>query len=396
VILGRSEISRRIFLLAGEPSGDMLGGRLMRALHEQAPDLSFAGVGGPRMVDEGLTSLFPMDELSLMGFAEILPHLPRLLARMRETVAAIDRFEPDMVLTIDSPGFALRLQHRLAGRRLLRLHYVAPQVWAWRRGRAKHLVRDLDHLLALLPFEPPFFERYGLPCSFVGHPIIEEAGQRGDGARFRRRHGLVEDEPLLCLLPGSRRGEVANHLPVLEGAVTLLRQSFPGLRVVIPTLPAMAPGLRERVEGWPVPTLVLEDRAERFDAYAASRLAIAASGTVSLEVALASVPFVTIYRTGPLTAWLARRLISVPHVNLVNLILDRAAVPELLQKDCRADRIAEVAGSLIASEQLRSTQRAALEEAAAQLGAAAELPPSQRAAKQVLTVLRSLVPRSTP
>jgi lipid-A-disaccharide synthase len=314
---------------------------------------------------------------------------------MRETVAATDRLKPDMVLTIDSPGFSLRLQRRLARLGLLRVHYVAPQVWAWRPGRARHLAHDLDHLLALLPFEPPFFERYGLPCSFVGHPIIEEAGHKGDGARFRRRHGLAEDEPLLCLLPGSRRGEVANHLPVLEGAVALLRHSFPKLRVVIPTLAGMAPALRERVGGWPVPTLVLEERAERFDAYAASRVAIAASGTVSLEVALASLPFVTIYRTSPLTAWLARRLISVPHVNLVNLILDRAAVPELLQKDCRADRIAEVAGSLIASAQLRSTQQAALEEAAARLGVAAELPPSQRAAEQVLTVLRSLPPRRT-
>jgi lipid-A-disaccharide synthase len=396
VTVRRPDTARQIFLLAGEPSGDMLGARLMRALHEQSPGLDFAGIGGPRMAEEGLRSLFPMDDLSLMGFAEILPHLPHLFMRMRETVAAIDRLQPDMVLTIDSPGFALRLQRRLAGRPLQRVHYVAPQVWAWRPGRARHLARDLDHLLALLPFEPPFFERYGLACSFVGHPIIEEAGQRGDGARFRRRHGLTADEPLLCLLPGSRQGEVDRHLPVLEGAVALLCRSFPDLRVVIPTLSGMASVLRERVGGWPAPALVLDERAERFDAYAASRVAIAASGTVSLEVALAGLPFVTIYRTGPLTAWLARRLISVPHVNLVNVILDRAVVPELLQKDCRADRIAEVAGSLIASEELRSTQRAALEAAAAQLGAASDLPPSQRAAERVLTVLRSHAPRRIP
>jgi lipid-A-disaccharide synthase len=389
------DAARRIFLLAGEPSGDMLGARLMRALHERSPDVGFAGIGGSRMDEQGLKSLFPMEELSLMGFAEILPHLPRLFRRMRETVAAIDRLQPDMVLTIDSPGFSLRLQGRLDGRALQRVHYVAPQVWAWRPGRARQIARDLDHLLALLPFEPPFFERYGLACSFVGHPIIEEAGQRGDGGRFRQRHGLGGDAPLLCLLPGSRRGEVEQHLPVLEGAVTLLHHSFPDLRVVIPTLPGMASLLRERVSPWPTPVLVLGERSERFDAYAASRVAIAASGTVSLEVALAGLPFVTIYRTGPLTAWLAQRLISVPHVNLVNLILDRAVVPELLQKECRADRIAEVAGSLIAREDLRSAQRVALEAAAAQLGAGAELPPSQRAAERVLTVLRSHAPRRT-
>jgi lipid-A-disaccharide synthase len=396
VTAGRPDAARRIFLLAGEPSGDMLGARLMRALHEQSPDLTFAGIGGSRMGEQGLKSLFPMEELSLIGFAEILPHLPRLFQRMRETVAAIDRLQPDMVLTIDSPGFALRLQGRLDGRPLQRVHYVAPQVWAWRPGRARHIARELDHLLALLPFEPPFFERYGLECSFVGHPIIEEAGQRGDGGRFRQRHGLGGDEPLLCLLPGSRRGEVEQHLPVLEGAVALLRHSFPDLRVVMPTLPGMASLLRERVHSWPAPVLVLDERSERFDAYAASRVAIAASGTVSLEVALAGLPFVTIYRTGPLTAWLARRLISVPHVNLVNLILDRAVVPELLQKECRADLIAEAAGSLLAREDLRSTQRVALNAAAAQLGAGAELPPSRRAAERVLTVLRSHAPRRTP
>lgn len=380
--------ARRIFLLAGEPSGDMLGARLMQALNERTDGgIAFAGVGGSRMAGQGLDSLFPMDELSLMGFAEIVPHLPRLLARMRQTVAAIERLRPDMVLTIDSPAFSLRLQRRLAGHPLQRVHYVAPQVWAWRADRARRLARDLDHLLALLPFEPPFFERYGLACSFVGHPIIEEAGARGDGARFRRRHGLPDEAALLCLLPGSRRGEVSRHLPVLETAMARLGESVPGLRVVIPTLPGIAPMLHEPVGRWPVPALVVDGSTERFDAYAASRLAIAASGTISLELALAGLPFVTIYRTGPLTGWLARRLIRVPHVNLVNLILHRAAVPELLQEECRADRVAEVAASLMADESLRSAQQAALGEAAARLGATDELPPSRRAAERLLTLL---------
>lgn len=389
--------ARRIFLLAGEPSGDMLGARLMQALHERTDGgIAFAGVGGSRMTGQGLDSLFPMDELALMGFAEILPHLPRLVVRMRQTLAAIERFEPDMVLTIDSPGFSLRLQRRLAGHTFQRVHYVAPQVWAWRAGRARRLARDLDHLLALLPFEPPFFERYGLACSFVGHPIIEEAGARGDGASFRQRHGLPDDTVLLCLLPGSRRGEVSRHLPVLETAMSRLRQSIPGLRVVIPTLPGIAPMLREPVGRWPVPTLVVDGPTERFDAYAASRLAIAASGTISLELALAALPFVTVYRTGPLTGWLARRLIRVPHVNLVNLILHRSAVPELLQEECRADRIAEVAGSLMTDESLRSAQQAALGQAAEQLGATEELPPSRRAAERLLTILRPRASRRTP
>jgi lipid-A-disaccharide synthase len=378
----------RIFILAGEPSGDMLGARLMQALRAQGGDrLEFCGIGGPRMTGQGLASLFPMQELSVIGFTEILPHLPRLGRRLWQTVAEVRRRRPDLVLTIDSPGFALRLQRRLARLPLARVHYVAPQVWAWRAGRAARLPGSLDHLLALLPFEPPFFERHGLACSFVGHPIVEEAGRRGDGGRFRRRYAIPADAPLLCLLPGSRQSEIARHLPVLEEAVTRLWQDCPRLRVVLPTLAVIAPLVRDVVVRWKVPVLVLEDREERFDAYAASWLAIAASGTVSLEVALAGLPLITIYRTGPVTGWLARRLIRVPHVNLVNLVLNRPAVPELLQEDCRAERIAVLAERLIQDEPLRRAQQAALAEAVARLGGGNHDPPSQRAAARVLEIL---------
>jgi len=380
----------RIFLLAGEPSGDMLGARLMRALRDQAGErLEFSGVGGGRMAEQGLASRFPMEELSVMGFAEVLPHLPRLHMRLRQTTAEIARSRPEMVVTIDSPGFSLRLQRRLRRLATKRVHYVAPQVWAWRQGRASTLARDLDHLLALLPFEPPFFERFGLPCSFVGHPIVEEAGREGDGRHFRRRYDIPADAPLLCLLPGSRRAEIGHHLPVFEHAVTLLWRRFPRLRLVLPTLGGLAPVVRELVARWDIPTLVIEDRAERFDAYAASWLAIAASGTVALEIALAGLPMITIYRTGALTGWLARRLIRVPHVNLVNLILDRPVIPELLQEDCTPERVADSAAWLLDDEGPREEQREALAEAVARLGTAGDRPPSQRAAARVLDLLAS-------
>jgi lipid-A-disaccharide synthase len=378
----------RIFMLAGEPSGDMLGGRLIKALRAAGGDsFELFGVGGARMREQGLNSLFPMDELSLFGVAEVLPHLPRLARRLRQTAREIATRRPDLVLTIDAPAFALRLQRRLARLPLLRVHYVAPQVWAWRASRAVRMTRDLDHLLALLPFEPPYFERYGLACSFVGHPIVEEAGARRDGPRFRRRYGIAEEVALLCLLPGSRKQEIAHHLPVLKDAVALLWQQMPRLRLVLPTLPHLAAQVRREVEGWSLPVLVLEDREERFEAYAASDLAIAASGTVSLELALAGVPLITIYKTGPLTGWLARRLITVPHVNLVNLILSRPAVPELLQEDCRPERIAARAARLLSDEQLRRDQQAALAEAVAHLGGVGEPLPSQRAAARILEIL---------
>jgi lipid-A-disaccharide synthase len=375
-------------MLAGEPSGDMLGGRLIRALRAQAGGpLELFGVGGARMREQGLVSLFPMDELSLFGIGEVLPHLPNLARRLRLTAREITRRRPDLVLTIDAPGFALRLQRRLKRLPTLRVHYVAPQVWAWRAGRAARLAQDVDHLLALLPFEPAYFERHGLASSFVGHPVVEEAAGRRDGPAFRRRYDIPQDAPLLCLLPGSRRQELAYHLPVLEETVARLWQRMPRLRVVLPTLGHLAPQVRGAVEGWKVPVLVLEDRWERFEAYAASWLAIAASGTVSLEVALAGLPLITIYRTGLLTGWLARRLITVPHVNLVNLILRRPVVPELLQEDCRPELIAASAARLMTDEHLRQEQQAALAEAIGLLGGIGEPSPSQRAAARILEIL---------
>ncbi|MGI9449972.1 MAG: lipid-A-disaccharide synthase, partial [Geminicoccaceae bacterium] len=375
-----------IFILAGEPSGDVIGGRLMQALRRRCghEGVAFSGVGGQRMREQGLDSLFPMDELSLMGFAEVLPHVPKLWRRLAQTRREIARSKPDMALTIDSPGFSLRLQERLKGQNLTRVHYVAPQVWAWRRGRAAKLGAKIDYLLTLLPFEPPFFERYGLACSFVGHPIIEEAERQGDGARFRRRYELPEDAPTICLLPGSRQTEISTHMPVFKETATLLWRRFPRLKMILPTLPSLAPTIRDMVEDWPLSPMILEERADRFDAYAASRMAIAASGTVTLELALAGTPHVTIYKTGAVTAWLARRMIDVSHVNLVNLILNRPAIPELLQEDCNPDRITASALRLIEDESVRADQESALAEVLSMLRGDGSDDPSEQAARCVL------------
>jgi lipid-A-disaccharide synthase len=374
----------KVFLVAGEPAGDVLGARLMQAIRDQASGpLEFAGVGGARMARGGLPSLFPMAELAPGG---LLPQAPRVWHRLRQTADAVERFRPDLVLTIDSPGFALRLQRRLAGRELLRVHYVAPPAWAWRTARAERLARDLDHLLALLPFEPEYFRRHGVSCSFVGHPMVEEMAD-GDGARFRRRYQLPSEAPVLCLLPGARASEIAAHLPLLEQAVTLIWQRVSQLRLVLPTAPDDAALVKRPVARWKLPVLVIEDRDDRFDAYAASWLAISASASASLELALAGVPAITIYRSGPLTAWLGRRLIPGPDANLVNLILGRPAVPELLQDDCRPDRIAAAALRLIGDQRLRSDQQAALAEAAALLQSPDGRPPSRCAAAKVLELL---------
>ena len=379
----------KIFLLAGEPSGDIIGARLMQALRRQANgrEIEVFGVGGARMKAQGLDSLFPMEELSLMGFTEVLPHVPRLLRRLSQTKREIRRQQPDMALTIDSPGFSLRLQKGLDGRALKRVHYVAPQVWAWRQGRAARLGHKIDHLLALLPFEPRFFERYGLACSFVGHPIIEEAGRRGDGARFKRRYEMPFDAPIICLLPGSRLAEIRQHMPVLKETANKLWQRYPNLRLILPTLPSLKPVLQPLIEDWPIRPLILDERADRFDAYAASLLAIAASGTVTLELALAGLPHITIYKTGAVTAWLARRMIEVDHVNLVNIILNRPVVPEWLQEDCSAARIAASAFHLIEDDEFREEQRAELGKVIAMLKGGEDGPPSEQAARRVLDLL---------
>lgn len=331
-----------IFIIAGEPSGDVLGGRMMTALRELLDgNVRFAGVGGEVMRSQGLDSLFPMEELSIMGLSEIVPHLPRLLRRIRQTAQAIDEARPQAILTIDSPDFTRRVARRVRDRSIPRIHYVAPTVWAWRPWRAKGFARDFTHLLALLPFEPPWFEPAGLPCSFVGHPVVESGADAGDGPAFRARHGIDPGNPLICVLPGSRRGEVSRLGGIFGEAIRIFADRQPDLRVVVPTVEGVGSLVETMAATWPGAPIVLRGQQEKYDAMAASNLAIAASGTVALELALAGLPAVIAYRVSPLTHFLVRRLlVRVKYAHLVNLIEGREIVPELIQQDCRADRLA--------------------------------------------------------
>ena len=257
-----AEAGPLVFLIAGEASGDNLAGRLMAALKRRTGGrVRFAGVGGGAMAREGLARLFPIGELSLMGLAEILPHLPRLLRRLRETVAEIERLRPQVVVTVDSPEFSFRVARRSAHLGIPRVHYVAPQVWAWRPGRARKLVGTIDRLLALLPFEPRYFEDAGLPCSFVGHPVVESGADRGDGAAFRARHGIAPAATLLSVLPGSRHTEVRRLVPVFERALGLLARDHPDLIVAVATVEAVREEVAAAVRNWRLPCLVVTDTA---------------------------------------------------------------------------------------------------------------------------------------
>lgn len=376
-----------VFIVAGEPSGDVLGARLMAAIKEKAEGrVRFAGVGGERMEAEGLESLFPLSDVSIMGYLEVLPKIPLLFARIRDTVEVARILKPDVVVTIDSPDFTLRVAERLVRNGIPRVHYVAPQVWAHRPGRVSKIAAVLDHLLALFPFEPPYFERAGLACTFVGHPIVEEGADRGDGLAFRARHGLSEDRCVIACLPGSRAGEVKRHLPAFGEALARLADARGDCAVALPTVPALAETVRRAVADWPIQTIVITDREEKYDAFAASRAALAASGTVVLELALARVPTVVAYRVNAASAWLARRMIRVPYVSLVNLILDRPVMPELLQEDCRGDKLYEALSRLIEDEPARAAQIEAEGEVARLLAGEGKGTPSERAATMVLAI----------
>ena len=375
------------FLIAGEPSGDEIGGRLIAALRDATGgELRLAGIGGEAMAAEGLKSLFPIEELSVMGLVEVVPRAAGIMRRMSQTADAIRRLAPDAVITVDAPAFASGVWRRLGGVDAALIHYVAPTVWAWRAGRARKLARKIDHLLALFPFEPPFFEAEGLDCTFVGHPGLEIEVAPGDGVDFRARHGIGEG-PVVGLLPGSRRGEITRLMPVLGDAIRRIAAAEPAVRAVIPAVPAYAARIREAAAAWPVPVAVSAERHERHAAMAACDAAIAASGTVSLDLALAGVPMVIAYRVNPVTASILRRMIRVRYATIVNLVLDRPAIPEFLQERCTGDRLAEAALKLLRDESARRAQREAAAAALAELRPGGARP-SVRAAGAILDAVR--------
>jgi lipid-A-disaccharide synthase len=378
-----------IYLIAGEPSGDLLGGKLMQALKERTQgNIRFAGIGGETMEAEGLKSRVALSELAVMGVAEVLPAVRRIFRRVAETVADIQREKPAALVTIDSSGFTWRVAQRLrkAGNTLPMIHYVAPMVWAWRGGRARRVARWYDHLMTLLPFEPPYFTKEGLASSHVGHPVVESGADRGDGAGFRRRHAIPADAPLLTVLPGSRRGEVRKLLPIFDATMLLLARRYPSLRIVVPTTANVADDVLLAVETWAVRSIVLRGAAEKHDAFAASDVALAASGTVALELAMAKLPAVIAYRINKLTHAYVSRTVKVDHANLINIILGREAVPEFLQYDCTPEKLAAAVGHLLDDPAARAAQIEACQEALRVLGYGG-VSPAMRAADEVLAVI---------
>ncbi|GLQ07210.1 lipid-A-disaccharide synthase [Sneathiella chinensis] len=376
-----------VYLIAGEPSGDALAARLMAGLKDRLGEkgVVFKGVGGPLMQAEGLTSLFPMEDLTVMGLMEVLPKLPLLIKRINQAARDALAAKPDVFITVDAPDFSFRVAKKLKDAPFPKVHYVAPSVWAWRPGRAKKIAALYDHLLTLLPFEPPYFEKEGLPATFIGHSVIETGADAGEGDRFRAQHDIGKDERVLMVLPGSRRGEVERHLPVFRETLSRLHDLMGDFVVVTPVVGKAADLVRAELADWPWKTIIIDGVQEKYDAMAGADAALAASGTVGLELALARLPAVIGYRMNGLTAWIARRVVKTPYVNLVNILEKQEVVPELLLEDCTAENLSAALADLYRDETLRQQQVAGYEHAVQALGYGGEKP-GHRAADVILTL----------
>lgn len=377
-----------VYLVAGEASGDALGAGLMRSIRARVPEARFMGVGGEMMAAEGLKSLFPYHELSLMGFAEVVPHMMHLFARMHQVMEDVLAKQPDVMITIDSPGFNFRLAMKLKREGLKRtkmVHYVAPSVWAYKPKRAEKCAKLFDHMLCLFPFEPEYFARAGLAATFVGHPVAERA--RGDGAAFRAKHGLAPEQPLVCVMPGSRVGEVRRHMPAFAPAVMELAAPFPGLALVVPTAERLLPLMTEYFSVSPLRTIIISNEEEKRNAFAAANAGLIKSGTGALEAAQAGMPHVLAYRANPMTVWLVKRMVSIEHVHLVNITLGRGAIPEFIQEECTPAILAEGVAALMRFPEMRARQKVAADAAIALMRAPGGRHPSDAAAEAVLGIL---------
>ncbi len=381
-----ANLARKVFLIATEELGDRLGGNLMKVLRQRLGGaVQFEGVGGPSMAREGLASLFPIEDLSIMGFSAVVKRLPMILRLIRQTADAVMQASPDTLVIIDSPDFTHRVARRVRARdpSLPIIDYVSPSVWAWRPGRARAMLGYVDHVLALLPFEPDAYRRlHGPPCSYVGHPLVEQIDLlRPDAGEQRRRD---DQPPVLLVLPGSRRGEINHHMAVFGETLGLLDVPF---EPVLPTLPHLQDVVREGVKSWPVQPRIIVGERERKAAFRIARAAFVKSGTATLELALAGVPMVAAYKVGAVEAWILRRAIRGSSVILANLVIGENVVPEFLQQDCTPAKLAPALREILSDSPLRRRQAEAFAKIDAIMSIGGQ-PPSARAADIVLATLR--------
>ena len=348
----------KILVSAGEASGDLYASLVVSRLRASWPDARFFGCTGPRLRAAGVETVVDARSLAVVGLLEVVPHIPRIYGEYRKLLAAAEAERPDAVILTDSPDFHLRVARRLRPLGAPIVYLVAPQVWAWRKGRIKQMRRSLDHTLCIFPFEEEFFRNHGVPATYIGHPLAGLVRPSLSKDEFFRKHSLDADRPLIAVLPGSRMGESARHLPALTDAVGRIGRE----RAVNWVLPASATAgaafFRERLQGSPIRVI----EGESWDAMAHAELALAASGTVTIEAALLGTPMVTYYKVTPATWWAGRYFVNVPFYSMVNLIAGRALVPELIQDAATGERIAGEALRLLGDQRARAEMKAGLAE----------------------------------
>ena len=392
-------MNSHIFLVAGEESGDRLGAALIAAIRQRAKgQVHFSCIGGAHMAGEGVPSLFPLGDLAIIGFSAIPASLPKILRRIRETADAVVSAKPDALVIIDSPDFTHRVAKRVRARlpEIPIIDYVCPSVWAWRPGRARAMRVYIDHVLALLPFEPKVMaELAGPSCTYVGHPLIERLDElRPKDLEKKLR---LADPPLLLVLPGSREGEIRRMASVFGAAIARVAEQFGPIEVVVPAVPRLAAIVRAAIALWPVPARVVTDTEEKAEAFRSARVALSKSGTSTLELALAGVPMVAAYKVTLMEEIAGRLLLNVPSVILANLVLGENVVPEFLQRGCTAGRLAEALLPLLSDTPERRQQM----EAFARLDTIMEVGkgrPSDRGAAIVLDIAHhgDRAPRDIP
>ena len=383
------DVARKIFLIATEESGDRLGAHLMKVLRQRLGGaVRFEGVGGQSMAREGLTSLFPIEELSIIGLAAVLKQLPKVLRLIRQTVGAVMRAHPDILVIIDSPDFTHRVARRVRARdpAIPIIDYVSPSVWAWRPGRARAMRVYIDHVLALLPFEPEEYRRLrGPPCSYVGHPLTEQLATLRPGAEELKRRN--EAPPVLLVLPGSRRSEISHHMAVFGETLARLQADGIAFELILPTMPHLVEVIQQSVKSWKIAPRVVVGEQEKRAAFRIANAALAKSGTVTLELALAGVPMVTAYRTGALEAWILLHAINVKSVILANLVVGENVVPEFLQQDFTPEKLVPALREILGDSPSRRRQVEAFARIATIMSTGNQ-PPGVRAADIVLATLR--------
>jgi lipid-A-disaccharide synthase len=382
-------VVRKIFLIATEESGDRLGASLMKVLRQRLGDaVRFEGVGGQSMAREGLASLFPIEQLSIMGLAAVVKQLPGLLRLVRDTAEAVTAAAPDILVIIDSPDFTHRVARRVRARdpAIPIVDYVSPSVWAWRPGRARAMCAYVDHVLALLPFEPEAYRQLrGPPCSYVGHPLTEQLATLRPNADERQRRD--EAPPVLLVLPGSRRSEIRHHIAVFGETLAQLAAGASAFELILPTMPHLLEAVAEGVKGWNVTPRIVTGEQEKRAAFRIARAALAKSGTGTLELALAGVPMVAAYRVGAVEGWVIRNMIQVSSAILANLVVGDNVVPEFIQQDCTAAKLLPALRDVLADTPARRRQLEAFAKLDTIMSTGGQ-PPSVRAADIVLATMR--------